>query len=89
MAGAAALLEINYRLSTQPEAGPSMKLFGIVVDTSSPWPWLVAALLAVGGFLLFRATWPMIAAARQRALDEALAARRVAEGGPRVTGATP
>jgi branched-chain amino acid transport system permease protein len=87
MAGAAALLEINYRLSTQPEAGSTMKLFGVVVDTSTPWPWLVAALLAVAGFLLFRATWPMIAAARQRALDEALAARRAGESEPR--GAAP
>jgi len=89
MAGAAALLEINYRLSTQPEAGSSMKLFGVVVDTSTPWPWLVAALLAVVGFLLFRATWPMIAAARQRALDEALAARRARESVPRVSEAVP
>ena len=29
------------------------------MDTSTPWPWLVAALLAVGGFCCFRATWPM------------------------------
>jgi branched-chain amino acid transport system permease protein len=70
--GAVALLEINYRLSTQPEAGSRMKLFGIAIDTATPVPWLVATLLLVGGFFVFRRTWSLIAAAWQHAGAEAM-----------------
>jgi len=75
LAGAIALLEINYRLSTQPEAGSRMKLYGIAIDTSTPWPWLVAGLCMLGGWFAFRRTWPWVAAARQRAADEVGAQR--------------
>jgi len=71
MLGAIVLLEINYRLSTQPESGSSMKLFWVGIDTATPWPWLVAGVLAVGGFYAFRKTWPYVGAAWQRACDEA------------------
>jgi len=71
LVGAIVLFEINYRLSTQPESGSRMKLFWIGIDTATPWPWLVAALLAVCGFYAFRKTWPYVAAAWQRASDEA------------------
>jgi branched-chain amino acid transport system permease protein len=70
--GAAALLEINYRLSTQPEAGSRMKLFGIAIDAATPLPWLVATLLLVGGFFVFRRTWSLVAAAWQHAGAEAM-----------------
>ena len=70
--GAVTLLEINYRLSTQPEAGSRMKLFGLAIDTASPWPWLVAALLLIGGFLVFRRTWSLVAAAWERAGTDAM-----------------
>ncbi len=73
LAGAVALLEINYRLSTQPEAGSRMKIFGIAIDTAMPWPWLCAVVLLVGGFIAFRRTWPAVSAAWQRALAEAMA----------------
>jgi branched-chain amino acid transport system permease protein len=78
MAGAVALLEINYRLSTQPEAGSRMKLYGISIDTSTPWPWLVAGLCMLGGWFAFRRTWLRVAAARQRAADEVGAQRGMA-----------
>ncbi len=78
LAGAIALLEINYRLSTQPEAGSRMKLYGIAIDTSTPWPWLVAGLCMLGGWFVFRRTWPRVAAARQRAVDEVGAQRGLA-----------
>jgi branched-chain amino acid transport system permease protein len=71
LVGAVALLEINYRLSTQPESGSRMKLFWIGIDTSTPWPWAIAALLAIGGFYAFRRTWRVVATAWQRASDEA------------------
>ena len=70
LAGTIALLEINYRLSTQPEAGSRMKLYGMAIDTSTPWPWLIAGSCMVGGWFAFRRTWPVVAAARQRAADE-------------------
>jgi branched-chain amino acid transport system permease protein len=69
--GAIVLLEINYRLSTQPESGSRMKLFWVNFDTTTPWPWIVAGLLAVGGFYAFRKTWPRVSTAWQRASDEA------------------
>jgi branched-chain amino acid transport system permease protein len=69
--GAVVLLEINYRLSTQPESGSRMNLFWVGIDTATPWPWSVAALLAVGGFYAFRKTWGHVAAAWQRASEEA------------------
>ena len=72
LAAAVALLEINYRLSTQPEAGSRMKLFGMAIDTATPMPWLVATLLLVGGFLVFRRTWALVAAAWQQAGAEAM-----------------
>jgi branched-chain amino acid transport system permease protein len=69
--GAIVLLEINYRLSTQPESGSRMKLFWVGFDTAAPWPWIVAGLMAVGGFYAFRKTWPRVSTAWQRASDEA------------------
>ncbi len=72
LAGAVALLEINYRLSTQPEAGSRMKLFGIAIDTATPVPWLAAAALLVGGFVVFRRTSALVEAAWQRAGAEAM-----------------
>ena len=69
--GAIVLLEINYRLSTQPESGSRMKLFWVGFDTAAPWPWIVAGLLAVGGFYAFRKMWPRVSTAWQRASDEA------------------
>ena len=51
--GAILLLEMNYRRATQLEAGAHMRLFGIDLDTSTPWPWLAGiALLGIGAFSL-------------------------------------
>jgi branched-chain amino acid transport system permease protein len=61
--GAGVLLEIAYRRSTQPEAGAAMKLFGIAMDTATPWPWLAAALVMVAGALWLRRLRPLVAAA--------------------------
>lgn len=67
LAGAVTLLELNYRRATQPEAGARLQLFGVAMDTSTPWPWLAAAVLASVGFYAFRRTWPAVAQAWQRA----------------------
>jgi branched-chain amino acid transport system permease protein len=56
--GAIMLIEIAYRRSTQPEAGAVMKLFWIQMDTSKPWPWLVAVVLVAGGIAWLRRTLP-------------------------------
>ena len=50
-----------------------MKLFGIALDTATPWPWVGAALLVVAGYLAVRRTWPRVASAWQRAREEATA----------------
>ena len=69
--GAILLIEMSYRLSTQPELGTRMRLLWISVDAATPWPWTIAALLLVAGFVAFRKTWRAIAAAWNRASDEA------------------
>jgi branched-chain amino acid transport system permease protein len=61
--GAIVLLEMTYRRSTQPEAGVRMKLFGIPMDTSTPWPWIAAALVMIGGWLVLRRVWPRVTGA--------------------------
>jgi branched-chain amino acid transport system permease protein len=70
-AGAILLIEMSYRLSTQPELGTRMRLLGIAIDAATPWPWTIAALLLVAGFVVFRKTWRLVAAAWNRAGDEA------------------
>src|SRR5260221_11163815 len=67
--GAATLLEIAYRLSTQPESGTRMKLFWIPMDAATPWPWLGAAAVALPGFFLLRRAAPRVRAAWDLAAD--------------------
>ena len=69
--GAVMLIEMAYRRSTQSEAGVRMKLFWISMDTSTPWPWLGAALLAAAGYAAWRWVSPRVAAAWSIANDEA------------------
>ena len=69
--GAIMLLEMNYRRATQPDAGAQMRLFGVNLDTSTPWPWIVALLLLVLGALALRASARLVRGAWQRASDEA------------------
>jgi len=71
--GAIALLEINYRRATQPEAGPEMKLFWLSFDTSTAWPWLLAIALLVAGALAFRRCLPRLRDAWRLAGEEARA----------------
>ncbi len=68
VAGAATLVEIAYRLSTQPEAGTRMKLFWIPMNAATAWPWLGAAGIATIGFLLLRRAAPRVRAAWDTAL---------------------
>jgi len=77
-AGAVVLIEMCFRVSTQPELGTRMRLLGVAVDAASSWPWLGAVVLLGAGFAAFRATWVRVAAAWERAGDEIAASRAVA-----------
>ena len=69
--GAVLLIEMSYRVATQPELGTRMRIAAVAVDAATPWPWTVAAALIAGGFLVFRKSWPIVAAAWNRANEEA------------------
>ena len=60
--GTVTLVEMAYRRSTQPEAGPRMRLFGVMLDTSTPWPWLGATVLAAAGLYGLHRLAPRITA---------------------------
>ena len=79
-AGTVLLIEMSFRLSTQPELGTRMRLLGVAVDAATPWPWIGAILLLAAGFVAFRATWGRVSAAWARAGDEVAATRALAAG---------
>src|SRR6185436_12807076 len=66
-AGAVLLIEMSYRLSTQPELGTQMRLLWTPLDAASAWPWIIATGALAAGVLLFRATWRLVTAAWDRA----------------------
>ena len=55
----------RWRIASRRSAsdGPDMAFLRIPLDVTRPLPWLVAAAMMVGGFLLFRRTWPIVASA--------------------------
>jgi len=69
--GVIVLIEINYRLSTQPESALNMRLFGLRVDPATPWPWIAAGSLTVVGFCALRRQRRRVSDAWSRAIDEA------------------
>jgi branched-chain amino acid transport system permease protein len=68
--GAVTLIEIAYRRTTDPEAGPLMRLFWIPMDTAKPWPWLAAAAVTAAGAAAVLRIWPRVSAAWQLAGEE-------------------
>jgi branched-chain amino acid transport system permease protein len=52
--GVMLLIEINYHLSLSIDPDKPMSVFGIQFDAHSPVPWVIAILLTVIGFVLFR-----------------------------------
>jgi branched-chain amino acid transport system permease protein len=63
LAGLILVIEMTYHLSVKASDGATISLFHVVLDTTSAMPWLAAAVLVCGGFLLFRLTWPVVGAA--------------------------
>jgi branched-chain amino acid transport system permease protein len=73
--GAVLLIEMSYRVSTQPELGTRMRMLGIALDAATPWPWIAAIALMAGGFVTFRKTWPIVSAAWSSVYDASAAAK--------------
>jgi branched-chain amino acid transport system permease protein len=76
--GAVLLIEMSYRVSTQPELGTKMRILGIAVDGASAWPWIGAVATIALGFVAFRRTWAIVATAWGRAGDERAAVKLAA-----------
>jgi len=68
--GAVVLIEMSYRLSTQPELGTVIELFGVHVDAASVWTWIAAAAAIGGGLSGLRRSRPRVATAWNAAEDE-------------------
>ncbi len=76
LAGAILIVEMTYHVSVQASEGPTVSLFHLALNTRSALPWAAAAVLAGGGFLLFRLTWTLVGAAWHDASVEAGGAGR-------------
>ncbi|MDQ6618702.1 MAG: branched-chain amino acid ABC transporter permease [Pseudomonadota bacterium] len=68
IAGAVLLIEMSYRLATQPELGTRMRILWISVDAASWWPWGLAAIAVIGGLITLTASWRLVRHAWDRAL---------------------
>jgi branched-chain amino acid transport system permease protein len=75
MGGLVALIEMSYRVSTQPELGTKMRIAGIAVDAASSASWVGAVFVATAGFVAFRATWRVVAAAWTLAEEQSRAVK--------------
>jgi len=75
MVGVITVVEMSYRVSTQPELGTKMRVAGVAIDAASPASWVGAAVVAGAGFIAFRATWRVVAAAWTLAEKQGRAAR--------------
>ena len=63
LVGIALIIEMTYRLAVKAADGPAMTFFTVPLSADRPLPWLSAGILTIGGFVLFRLTWSVIAAA--------------------------
>jgi branched-chain amino acid transport system permease protein len=76
LAGLSLVIEMTFRLTARGSGDTAMSFFHVPLDAATMLPWGVAALLAGGGFWLFRRSWPGVAAA----WSDALAAARRGSG---------
>jgi branched-chain amino acid transport system permease protein len=63
LTGVALIIEMTYRLAVKAAEGPGMSFFAVPFAADNPLAWLSAAVLTIGGFVVFRLTWPIIGAA--------------------------
>lgn len=71
LAGVSLAIEMAYRLTVRASEGSGMSFLHVPLDARGIVPWIVAAGLSVGGFWLFRHTWPIVADAWNNALAAA------------------
>jgi len=74
LAGLIVTIEMIYHRSVKASDGATISMFHMTLDTTSAIPWIAAIALLVGGFLLFRRTWPLVGAAWHNAVVYAQAA---------------
>jgi branched-chain amino acid transport system permease protein len=70
LTGVALVIEMTYRLAVKAAEGPAMTFLMVRLSADQPLAWLCAAIFALGGFALFRLTWPTVAAAWNRAAGQ-------------------
>ena len=61
--GAILAIEMTYRLMAKASEGPAMTLFRVEFDAATAWPWIIALALLIGGCVLCRLVWPLVARA--------------------------
>lgn len=79
LAGAIAMVEMIAHVSIHASEGPMKKIFGIVVDTKSFWPWAGAILMLAAGVLMARAVFPRVSHAWDEVRAE-IGRRRTEQG---------
>jgi branched-chain amino acid transport system permease protein len=63
LTGISLVIEMTYRLAAKAADGPDMTFFTVPLAADHLAAWLSAGALVAGGFILFRLTWPVVAAA--------------------------
>ena len=63
LTGAAFIIEMTYHLAVKAADGPNMTFFTVPLAADHLSAWLSGGTLIAGGFILFRLTWPVVAAA--------------------------
>jgi branched-chain amino acid transport system permease protein len=70
LVGLILVIEMTFRLMVKASEGTRMSFLHVPLDAASPLPWVVAAVLLVGGFYLCRRSWPLVANAWEAAYRE-------------------
>jgi branched-chain amino acid transport system permease protein len=60
LTGASFVIEMSYHLLVKASEGSAMSFLHVRIDAASPWPWLAAAALLIGGFWLCRRSFAVV-----------------------------